>query len=100
MDLALFASRWLRCHGLCSVELIAGALQPAVDPNMFLLIQQKLDFSQGDVKNSLVESLKQHQTFSHHMTSTVRDVTERLIKIEETNKQVLSFCAARSTTAF
>lgn len=67
--------------------------KPAVDPNMFLLIQQKLDFLQGDVKNSLVESLKQHQTSSHQMTSTVRDVTERLIKIEETNKQVLSFSA-------
>lgn len=65
--------------------------QPAIDPNIFLLLQQKLENLQGDVKTSLVETLKQHQTSSHHMTSTVRDVTERLVKIEETNKQVLSF---------
>lgn len=65
--------------------------QPAIDPNMLLLLQQKLEHLQGDVKTSLVETLKQHQTSSHHMTSTVRDVTERLVKIEETNKQVLTF---------
>lgn len=65
--------------------------QPAIDPNVFLLLQQKLENLQGDVKTSLVETLKQHQTSSHHMTSTVRDVTERLVKIEETNRQVLTF---------
>lgn len=67
--------------------------QPVIDPNIFLLLQQKLENLQGDVKTSLVETLKQHQVSSHHMTSTVRDVTERLVKIEETNKQVLSFSA-------
>ncbi len=65
--------------------------QPAVDPNLFLLLQQKLENLQGDVKISLVETLKQHQVSSNHMTTTVRDVTERLVKIEETNRQVLGF---------
>lgn len=65
--------------------------QPAIDPNMFILLQQKLDYLQGDVKGSMVETMKQQQVSSHQMTSTVRDVTERLMKIEETNKQVLSF---------
>ncbi|MBP9762394.1 DNA recombination protein RmuC [Patescibacteria group bacterium] len=65
--------------------------QPAIDPNLFLALQQKLDYMQGDVKTSLIETMKQQQSSSHHMTSTVRDVTERLVKIEETNRQVLSF---------
>lgn len=64
---------------------------PSIDPNMFVLLQQKLDYLQGDVKGSMVENMKQQQVSSHQMTSTVRDVTERLMKIEETNKQVLSF---------
>lgn len=71
----------------------ARLAQPAIDPNMILLLQQKLENLQGDVRTSLVETLKQQQTSSHHMTSTVRDVTERLVKIEETNRQVLSFSA-------
>ncbi len=65
--------------------------QPAIDPNLLLMLQQKLEHVQGDVKNSLIETMKQQQVSSHHMTSTVRDVTERLIKIEETNRQVLTF---------
>jgi DNA recombination protein RmuC len=64
---------------------------PAIDPNLFMLLHQRLEHLQGDVKTSLVENMKQQQISSHQMTGTVRDVTERLIKIEETNKQVLSF---------
>ncbi len=77
--------------GYFLLQLSQKLSQPAIDPNMLLIVQQKLEGLQGDVKTSLVETLKQHQTSSHHMTSTVRDVTERLVKIEETNKQVLSF---------
>ena len=66
---------------------------PSIDPNLLLNMQQRLEHMQGDVKGSLVENMKQQQASSHYMTSTVRDVTDRLVKIEETNKQVLSFSA-------
>lgn len=77
--------------GYLIYRLSVRPVAPAIDPNLLLLLQQKLDHLQGDVKTSLVETLKQQQTTSNHMTNTVRDVTERLVKIEETNKQVLSF---------
>lgn len=56
-----------------------------------LLIQQRLDALDREMRGSLSESVKHQQAASHHMTSTVRDVTERLVKIEETNKQILGF---------
>ncbi len=77
--------------GYLLYRLSTRPVAPAIDPNLLLLLQQKLDHLQGDVKTSLVETLKQQQATSNHMTNTVRDVTERLVKIEETNKQVLSF---------
>lgn len=64
---------------------------PPIDPQLVVLLQQKIDILQQDMKGSLVESMKHQQTASYQMTTTVRDVTERLVKIEETNKQILSF---------
>jgi DNA recombination protein RmuC len=69
-----------------SVPPTAGA-----DPQMLLLLQQRMDHLSQDLKQSLGESARLQQTASHHMTGAVRDVTERLVKIEETGKQVLSF---------
>lgn len=62
-----------------------------LEPQTLLLIHERLERLDEQVRGSLTESFKQQQTSSQHMTSTVRDVTERLIKIEETNKQILSF---------
>lgn len=56
-----------------------------------LLIQQRLDALDREMRGSLSESVKHQQTASHQMTGAVRDVTERLVKIEETNKQILNF---------
>lgn len=64
---------------------------PSIDPNALLLLQQRIDSLNQDLKLSLNENVRQQQSSSHHMTTTVRDVTERLVKIEETNKQILSF---------
>ena len=61
------------------------------DSPSFLLIQQRLDALNLEMRGSLSESSRQQQTVGHQMTNAVRDVTERLVKIEETNKQVLSF---------
>ncbi len=64
---------------------------PAVDPQALLMLQQRMDAFNQEFKTSFHETARQQQSSSHQMTNTVRDVTERLVKIEETNKQILSF---------
>ncbi|MDO8583912.1 MAG: DNA recombination protein RmuC, partial [bacterium] len=61
------------------------------DSQVLLLLQQRLDALNQDMRGSLQENVRQQQSSSFQMTSAVRDVTERLVKIEETNKQVLNF---------
>jgi len=56
-----------------------------------LVLHQRLEALDQELRRSLTENTRSQQTSSHHMTGAVRDVTERLAKIEETNKQVLSF---------
>ena len=63
----------------------------SVDPQALLLLQQRMDSLNTEIKSSLSESSRQQQTASFQMTSIVRDVTEHMVKIEETNKQVLNF---------
>jgi DNA recombination protein RmuC len=62
-----------------------------MDPQALLMLQQRLESLDQELRRSLNENARSQQTSSHHMTGAVRDVTERLAKIEETNKQVLSF---------
>jgi DNA recombination protein RmuC len=64
---------------------------PSIDPQALLMLQQRLEAVSQEFRQSLGEQTRQQQSSSFHMTSTVRDVTERLVKIEETNKQILSF---------
>lgn len=68
-----------------------GEQQPGIDPQVMTMLQQRLEALDGELRRSLSEQTRNQQTSSHHMTGAVRDVTERLIKIEETNKQVLNF---------
>lgn len=65
--------------------------EPSIDPQFIIALQQKLDLLQHDMKGSMVDSLKSQQQSHTNMTHTVREVTERLFKIEETNKQILTF---------
>ena len=65
--------------------------KPAIDPQALLMLQQRIESFSQDMKGSLTESVRHQQFSSHQMTNAVRDVTERLVKIEETNKQVLGF---------
>ncbi len=64
---------------------------PSLDPQALLMINQRIEALNQDLKMTLTETSRQQQTSSHHMTNTVRDVTERLVKIEETNRQILDF---------
>jgi DNA recombination protein RmuC len=63
----------------------------SLDPQAMLMLHQRLEALDQELRRSLTENSRSQQTSSHHMTGAVRDVTERLAKIEETNKQVLSF---------
>lgn len=65
--------------------------QPAIDPQLLQFMHERLESLDRDMRQTLTESNRTQQTASHHMTGAVRDVTERLVKIEETNKQVLEF---------
>lgn len=67
------------------------ALKPVIDPSSVQLLQQRVEALSQDVKLTFHEQNRQQQTSSHVMTNTVRDVTERLVKLEETNRQILSF---------
>lgn len=64
---------------------------PLIDPQALLMLQNRLEALDQDLRHTLTENARSQQTSSHHMTGAVRDVTERLAKIEETNKQVLNF---------
>lgn len=64
---------------------------PGIDPQAMLMLQQRLEALDQGLRQTLSEQVRNQQASSHSMTGAVRDVTERLIKIEETNKQVLNF---------
>lgn len=55
------------------------------------LMNERIDRMSEDMRQSMQENTRNQQSSSHQMTGVVRDVTERLVKIEETNKQVLNF---------
>lgn len=61
------------------------------DNSGLLLLQQHIENLNKHLQTSLSESVKNQQMSSGQMTNAVRDVTERLVKLEETNKQILTF---------
>ena len=67
----------------------------ALDPHSLLLLQQGMGELRRELRETLAETGRQTtdttRHLSHTMTTTVRDVTERLVRLEETNKQILSF---------
>ena len=69
---------------------------PAVlDPQAFLLLQQGIGDLRKELRDTLSEQNRHSLETTRHMsttvTTTVRDVAERLVRLEETNKQILSF---------
>ncbi len=94
MDIVLILIVVLGFIGLAALLLSLQrqqASRPTLDPGMLLLLQQRVDGLGTDIKGSLTEQTRQQQSSSQHMTGTVRDVTERLVKLEETNRQILAF---------
>lgn len=61
------------------------------DNGPLLLLQQQINQIAQAVDLKLSESNKNVQEQLKHSTGIVRDVTERLIRLDETNKQVISF---------
>lgn len=65
--------------------------RPGIDPSTLLMLQKQVDSLAQEIRGTMHEQTRQQQTSGHQMTHAVRDVTERLVKLEETNKQILSF---------
>lgn len=56
-----------------------------------LVLQQHIENLNKNLQSSFSESVRNQQFGSTQMSNAVRDVTERMVKLEETNKQILSF---------
>ena len=61
------------------------------DENSFLLLQQQLNQVAQAVDNKLSESNKNVQEQFKHSADIIRNVTEKLTKLDETNRQVVGF---------
>jgi DNA recombination protein RmuC len=65
------------------------------DPNAILLLQQQINQLSDSLNQNLTESTKSlNQQFQEQWRSTsgiIRDVTERLTKLDDTNRQVVNF---------
>lgn len=59
--------------------------------NAFLMMQKQLEDIRGTLDNKLGESAKTMQYQFSESAKIIRDVTERLTKLDETNKQVIGF---------
>jgi len=64
---------------------------PPVDNGQFLLLQQQLQELTRSVDSKLSESARFLQSQSGEAAKIIRDVTERLTKLDETNRQVVNF---------
>lgn len=65
--------------------------RPQEESNAFLMLQKQLEEIRGTLDNKLGESAKVIQQQFGQSAKIIRDVTERLVKLDETNKQVLNF---------
>ena len=61
------------------------------DENSFLLLQQQLNQVAQAVDSKLSESNKNVQEQFKHSADIIRNVTEKLTKLDETNRQVVGF---------
>lgn len=71
--------------------LVFGRKTKEEDNGAMLLMQKQLEEIRGTLDNKLGESTKAMQEQFGQSAKIVRDVTERLVKLDETNKQVLNF---------
>ncbi|MBU1179175.1 DNA recombination protein RmuC [Patescibacteria group bacterium] len=74
-----------------SVWLIFSKRTQKEDGSAFLMLQKQLEEIRGTLDNKLGESAKVIQQQFGQSAKIIRDVTESLVKLDETNKQVLNF---------
>lgn len=65
--------------------------QTSIDPQSLMLLQQSMLELRKEMREQLTETGRQSVDGTRHIASTVRDVTERLVRLEETNKQILTY---------
>lgn len=78
------------------IYLISKSKQkPVQEPNALLLIQQQINQLSESLNQNMVESTKslnqQFQDQSRATSGIIRDVTEKLTKLDDTNRQVVGF---------
>jgi len=76
------------------IGLVFGILRTrkqAAPSDALLLIQQELQHMRENVDTKLSESAKTMQTQFGQSATIIRDVTERLTRLDETNRQVVGF---------
>ncbi len=76
--------------GLAAVIFLLLKRRSGKDQSL-LMMQQQLNHLSDVMENKLSESTKAMQDQSHQTSKIVRDVTEKLTKLDETNKQVIGF---------
>lgn len=73
------------------VSYLASRRKPEKQSDALAMLQQQLNHITQTLDNKLSESHKAIQNQFSQSTKIIRDVTERLTKIDETNKQVVGF---------
>src|SRR3989344_9128410 len=68
-----------------------GRAQPENRENLFLMLQNQIADLSKILDNKLGESHRSMQTQFGQTVEIVKDVTERLTKLDETNRQVVNF---------
>jgi DNA recombination protein RmuC len=77
--------------GLAAVMFLLLRKKPEKDSQALLMLQQQLSNISQVLDNKLSESNKTLQTQYGQSMKIVQDVTEKLTKLDETNKQVIGF---------
>ncbi|MCC7522286.1 DNA recombination protein RmuC [Candidatus Uhrbacteria bacterium] len=89
--LLIFGGILLIGFGILAYLIVRGKSGSGQEGEMLRLVNDRIDRMAEEMRQSMQENVRHQQTTGHQMTGVVRDVTERLVKIEETNKQVLNF---------
>ncbi len=77
--------------GLALMFFLLLRKRPSQEGESMLMLQQQLNQLGQILDNKLAESTKTVQTQFSQSAKIIRDVTERLTKLDNTNKQVISF---------
>src|SRR6185436_2453854 len=65
--------------------------EPKKDDSAMLMLQQQVNQISQELRGGLSESNKNAQEQFRHSTDIIKNITEKLTKLDETNKQVVGF---------